>query len=494
MQLIKNTYKRTQEESEFIYDLYLRPQFKKMGIHSPVNTPLTSGEFIGDFFWIQRDEQSGEITHTFGESSLEGKIDASGNLIFRGLPLRFKGRNLNVPFELGLTLTAKGGGIYALRPNHMSGKVSDLSRPAGINLEQGEKSEQLLSEFSIKKNIAEYFNSDTLPRHPFIVTEITARIVPYPGDNIYQLRKLYSFNACITNPDFLIPTPVFDKDFTITSGGVEFSKTSHTRLGGCLVWEHIIDYSRTDYSKRLILPITITGSEEFSGIFKTNIFFNPWDEQRVFDQRMLFEEDMEDTIAANLYFSKKTLEQISKEQQNKILFTKLLVERINMRYLGSNRNHDEAIFRYDIAISKPRIQRQGIQNPLVENLYHGPFRADFFLVERSTETGKITHAFGHSSLEGLINENQELLFSNVKLKMGKTRNKSRELDLIVDVTPIATKEHPLPDNFIPSSGYIRLTDILMTTTSALFHHTKTKELSERYHHFLKNNQNGIDVS
>ena len=92
----------------------------------------------------------------------------------------------------------------------------------------------------------------------------------------------------------------------------KFLKTSHTYLEGCLVWEHIIDYSRTERSRRLILPVTITGSEEFSGTFSTNILFNPWDERRVFDQRMLFDQDMGNPTPAKEYFSPKSLEQITK--------------------------------------------------------------------------------------------------------------------------------------------------------------------------------------
>ena len=134
--------------------------------------------------------------------------------------MRFKGRDQNVPFELGMTLTPLGRGEDALLSNHMSGKIKNLSAPPTVDLEQGETSEDLLAEFQIKKNIEQFHDSSSLPRHSFIVTEITARIVPYPGDHIYQLRKLYSFNACIKNPDFLLPTPVFDREFTIISGGV----------------------------------------------------------------------------------------------------------------------------------------------------------------------------------------------------------------------------------------------------------------------------------
>ena len=49
VQLVKDTYKRTEEESEFVYNVYLRPEYRKMGAHAPVNTPLSSGEFNGDF-------------------------------------------------------------------------------------------------------------------------------------------------------------------------------------------------------------------------------------------------------------------------------------------------------------------------------------------------------------------------------------------------------------------------------------------------------------
>ncbi|MCY4523455.1 MAG: hypothetical protein OXB84_01820 [Halobacteriovoraceae bacterium] len=477
MQLAKNTYLRTRQESEFIYDVYLKVEFRKMGAHSFKYTPLSSGEFTGDFFWMQRDEQSGVITHTFGKHSLPGKIDESGNLVFKKLPLQFAGRNQNVPFELGLILRPQNAGAYTFRPNYMNGKVDNLLNPSIVNLELGDKSRQLLQEYELKKNITYQYGPKTLTRHPFIVSEITARVLPYSGDHAYQLRKLYSFIACIKNPDFLIPTPVFDKEFTISSGGVNFSKTSHTRLEGCLVWEHLIDYSRTDRSRTLILPVEIIGGDEFSGTFKTNLLFNPWDENKILDQRMLFEEDMKNLASASSFFSKKTPSQIMQENKNKENPTKLFIKSVDMRYRGSNRLPEKAIFRYDVAIGNPQIKRQGIQNPLTENLYQGAFRANFYLVERSTETEEITRVFNHFSILGEINDNRELLFQNVSLELDRARNKARELDLIIDIVPVATEQHPLPENFAPVSGYVRLTEELMNTSSLLFHPTSIDKLS-----------------